>query len=513
MKIRATLLGILIVLPVVSSAQSDTLHISSMQEVYQQNSWLSGSNPVGLLFNRFNSVSVAEAGYSYSKGNLGKLSLPVSNNGYSVWSESFQTLGKVALYGRLGYVQNKSKGQNWNGMTNDYWRAVNLCDSVSGKLSGETYNLVGAFSIPLNERWSIGAQADYQVQATAKDADPRNKNQWSEWKLTPGLGFHSGKYIWGLSLLYADRKEDIDYQNMGTHAVYSSFAAYPLSFFKTLSRDGMVKWDYSGHEVGGALQFGFDKRGLRLFQQFQGSISKQDIESNRIQNCKEGESNLWQINYLGKLEKRSSHYWHEWSLAISYGQADNYEPLQQQAENEIWVSYGKVLRSTRNLGLCELTYEYRRMYDEWHPRFSLLSGISFHYQENALLFYPIKYLQPISRFTIHTTFGRSFLLQNAYLDCSLGGKYGIGGGSIMKEQKMVSNQSMEEVKLWQSAARLQQDYDYETSSRLSLYLTAAYTCKVPFCWFIRLSGEYQYSNKCRINENNKNIITSIGLVF
>ena len=510
---RTVLIGLLIVVPVVGLAQSDTLRISSMQEAYRQNSWLSGTNPVRLSFNRFNSISVAEAGYSHSNGNLGKQSLPVSNNDYSVWGESFQTLGKVALYGRLGYVQNRSEGWSWNGMTNDYWRAVNLCDSVSGKLRSEIYNLVGAFSVSLRERWLIGAQAEYQVQMTAKDTDPRNKNQWSEWTLTPGVGYKFGKCTWGLSLLYTDRKEAVDYQNMGTHAVSSCFTAYPLSFFKTLSKDGTVKWDYSGHEVGGALQFGFDKRELQLFQQFRGSITKQDVESNRIQNRKEGESNLWQISYLGKLQKKSSLYWHEWSVAMSYEEADNYEPLQQQAENGVWLSYGKVLRSTHNMGSCEFTYEYRRMFDEWHPRFSLLSGMSFRYQENALLFYPVKYMQPIRRFTFHTTLARNFMLPDAYLDCSLGGKYGVGSGEIMKKQKLASGQSTEEVKLWQSTERLQQDYDYETSSRLSLQFTVTYMRKAPLCWFIRLSGGYEHSKECRSDENNKKIITSIGLIF
>ena len=59
---RSTLfiLWLLSVIPIY--AQSDSLHIYSMQEVYQQNSWLAGANPVGMSFNRFRSFSVAEVG-------------------------------------------------------------------------------------------------------------------------------------------------------------------------------------------------------------------------------------------------------------------------------------------------------------------------------------------------------------------------------------------------------------------------------------------------------------------
>lgn len=132
-------------MPVVARAQSDTLRIPSMSEVYQQNCWLSASNPVGLSQNKFSSFSIAEVGYCHSNGNLEKVSLPASANIYSVLSESFQTLGKVSLYGRLGYMQNRNRGQNWNGMTNDYWQSMNLCDSVSGKRNSEMYHLAGAF--------------------------------------------------------------------------------------------------------------------------------------------------------------------------------------------------------------------------------------------------------------------------------------------------------------------------------------------------------------------------------
>lgn len=69
---------------------------------------------------------------------------------------------------------------------------------------------------------------DYKVQMTAKDTDPRNKNEWSEWILMPGVGYRLGNHTLGLSLMYADKKETVDYRNMGTHAVYPFFCGIPL---------------------------------------------------------------------------------------------------------------------------------------------------------------------------------------------------------------------------------------------------------------------------------------------
>ena len=510
---RIVLAGVCIGISVAVFAQSDTLHILSMREVYAQNSWLSGSNPVGLSFNKFDSFSIAEACYSYTNGNLGNVSLPTSVNSYSISGESFQTLGKIGLYGRLDYIQEHNRGQNWNGMTNNYWQAVNLCDSVSGKWQGEVYHLAGAVSFPLDLHWLIGAKVDYQVQMTTKDSDPRNKNEWSDWKLTPGLGYRSGNAIFGLSLTYANKKETVDYQNMGTHASYPFFVEYPLSFFNTIPKEGNIKWYYSAREIGGSLQLEIHKRNFRLFQELGVNITNQNIESNRIQEHTEGETNHWQINYLGKLQKFTSRVRHDWKLIASYGRVNNYAPLQQQEETGMWKSYGKVLRSTRQSGLCGFSYEYHQLRDVWHPYFSIVSGVYYQYGEDALLFYPIKYIQPLHHFTLHSKIIRNFVFSKGYLDCSIGGKYRVGSGTMLEERKLTSGQGTEEVKLWQNSERLKQDYNYKTASRWGVNTSVTYTHKVPVCWFVRLSGNYEYSNACSISENNKKIVASLGLIF
>lgn len=513
LRLLTVCLGLLPVLPAVAFAQSDTLRMPSMQEVYKQNSWLSGSNPVGLAFNHFNSFSVAEVGYGYNNGNLGKVSLPASADIYSVSGESFQTLGKVALYGRLAYVQNESRGQNWNGMLNDYWQGVNLCDSVSGKLHREMYHLAGAFSLPLQTRWLVGAKIDYRVQMMSKDTDPRNKNEWSEWMLVPGVGYQSGNYTIGASVLYADRKETVDYLNMGTHTVYPIFAEYPLCFFHTLPGNGNVKWYYDSREVGGALQMDVEWADCRLFQQLNGSIVKQNIESSRIQDCREGETDFWKAEYMGRLRKSSSCVQHEWTLFMSCQRASNYEPLQQQAESGVWRTYGKVLRSTRQDAGVELNYEYRQLRDAWHPRFSVFSGISYLYRESTLSFYPAEYMQTLHKFALHASFIRNFVLPGACLDCSVEGKYRVGSGAVLRERQLAASPNTEELSLWQNAERLQQDYDYETASRLGVNFSFTYTRKAPLRWFVRIVGGYEYSGKCKMIQNNKKIITSVGFVF
>lgn len=513
MRLKAACLGLLVGMPIVVFAQSDSLRIPTVQEIYEHNDWLYGKNPVGLLFNQFDTFSMAEIGYSYSSGNLGKISLPTSSNVYSVVSESYQKMGKVALYGRLNYEQNQNSGQNWHGMVNDYWQSVSLCDSVRGKRRNEAYHLAGAFSLPVYNHWLLGAKFDYQVQMAAKKIDPRNKNQWSEWILTPGIGYRSEKYIIGLSLLYANRKETVDYQNMGTHVTYPIFVSYPLSYFKTLSREGNIKWYYSGQEIGGALQAELHSGVFRLFQQFEGSITRQNVESNRMQDRKEGEANLWQINYLGRLKRSNIHSQHEWEMKMKYERTDNYDPLQQQEDNGVWKSYGKILRSTRRVGMCDLNYEFRKMRDAWDPLFSLNSGIHYQYQENALLFYPVKYSQPLHRLAIYTTYTHNFVFPNAYLDCALGGMYGIGRGTMMKKNVINTNQDTEDIKLWQNTSILQQDYNYETAARLNLNFSITYINNFPFSWYLRLIGNYECSNKCLSNENNKKIIICVGLIF
>ena len=106
---RSTLFILWLLSAIPVYAQSDSLHIYSMQGVYQQNNWLTGANPVGMSFNCFRSFSVAEVGYRFEDGNFGNVSLPASSNKYAVFGESYQTIGNVSLYGKIGYVNNRSK--------------------------------------------------------------------------------------------------------------------------------------------------------------------------------------------------------------------------------------------------------------------------------------------------------------------------------------------------------------------------------------------------------------------
>lgn len=513
MRSREILFGLLLSLSLTVSAQTDTLHIPSMKEVYRQNSWLAGGNPVGLSFNRFRSFSVAEASYSHHKGNFGNVSIPATSDIYSVYSESFQTMNKMSFYGKIGYTLFQNRQQNWNGMTGNYWQAVNLCDSISGKQRSEQYQLAGGFSLPIYSKWLLGAKADYLVQLTAKDSDPRNKNQWMEWRLTPGVGYLHGNLHLGASLLYIRRKETVDYQNMGSHTTYPVLVAYPLGFFKTLSWGENVNWLYTGQEVGGALQLGFNRGSFQLYQEISGSVAGQTIISNRIQNKKEGETDNWQVEYKGKLQKEHTNYRHEWEWLAAISQSNNFDPLQHQVESNTWHSDGRLLRSTQRASRYTLTYGYYQLRDAWHSRFSILSGITYHQAKTVLLFYPAEYTQPIHRFTVHTTFVQNILLPDASLDFSLGGRYGKGGGSTMNEKQLSPNENAPEITLWQNHNRLQQIFDYETMSRWGLHASVTYNRSVPFRWFIKGAFDFEKTTENRINTNSSKIAAHIGLLF
>lgn len=514
MKSRGILCILLFSLSMIVSARTDTLFIPSIKEVYRKNYWLTGSNPVGLSLNSFRSFSVAEAGYSHHKGNLGNVSIPASADIYSVYSESYQTINKVSLYGKIGYKQYQNHNQNWNGMTGNYWQSVNLCDTVKGKQRSEQYQLAGGFSLPVYSNWILGGQLDYKVQLTAKDTDPRNKNQWMELLFTPGVGYLCNNVRLGASLLYVRRKETVDYKNMGSHTTYPVLAAYPLGFFKTLSWGENINWYYTGQEIGGALQFDLrSSSSIQLFQEVSGSTTRQTVESDRIHNRKEGETDCWQIAYKGILQKVSTDFRHELVWQVSIYHANNFDPIQHLVESNIWQSDGKLLRSTQRRGNYALCYGYYRLRDAWHSRYSIVSGVTYHHTESALLFYPVEYTQPVHRFTVHATFNRNFLLPDALFDISMGGQYGKGGGSIMKIRKLSSDENTPEIPLWQSNSRLQQVYDYETISRWGLQASLTYTRSAPYCWFIKASFEFEKIPDNMLYSDSRKIAGHIGLLF
>lgn len=515
MRKRIGLCCLPIFLSVSGLAQTDSLRIPSMEAVYRRNYWLEAENPVALSFNGFRSFSVAEAGYSRTAGDLRKVTDPLSVNAYSVFSESFQTLGVVSLYGKLGYAQVQKQEMRWNGMTRPHWQAVNLCDSVAGNQTFEQYRLDGAFSLPVHPRWWVGASFDYEVQLTAKNIDPRNKNQWMEWQLTPGVAYQYGKLKIGASVLYVNSKEEVDYRHVGTHASYPVFAAYPLCFLKTIPRGESSTWYYAGQEIGGALQLDFRTGNRQLFQQVRAGSVRQSIESNRILNRREGETDIWHVAYTAKQQWQLRQTEHKITLRASFEQVRNFDNLQSQDAAGTWQPHGRVDRSKRHVADCDLTYGFYRLRDSWNNRFSILSGITYRKEESALLFYPVEYSQPIHRFALHVTATRQWVLPGAQLDISFGGQYGDGGGSVLNEIRQ-NGQDSPDIPLWQNRELLQQLFDYETATRWKLSASVGYTrftTSAPLAWFIRLSGEYEHADKSLFYADKPVINIQVGLLF
>lgn len=515
MKQRAALLILFALLAISAFSQSDTLRIPSMEAVRRQNVWLAGANPVALSMNDFRSFSVAEATYTHQAGALGNPMLPASADRYAVRCESYQTLGSLSLYGKLGYALTNRQRLNWSGMTGSHWSAANLCDSVSGNQRAEQYELTGAFSLPFGRHWLIGTRFDYLVQQTAKDTDPRNRNQWMEWQLTPGISYERNRLRLGLSLLYIRRKEGVDYRHVSSHVTYPVFVAYPLGFFGTLSGNEPINWQYAGHEAGGALQMSFVRPQMRLFQQLGGNLIRQNVESNRVENRSPSETDAWRVTYVGRVEHLLPHARHEWAVQANYHQSRSYAPLQRQEVGGPWQTYGRVLRSTSHEGLYRLTYGYYHLRDAWHPHFSVLSGVTFRQTESALLFYPAEYSQPIHRLTADVMVNRNFSLPSAQLDLSVGGQYGTGGGSIQNE-KQLDEQSQPDIRLWQNTEWQQQVYRYEVASRWQLNTSLTYTralVQSSLRWFVRLSGYYERGAKNLAHNHGGEIDAQIGILF
>lgn len=517
MKQRTVLFALFASLAVTALSQPDSLLAPSMEAVREQNDWLAGANPVALSMNGFRSLSVAEATYGHEAGALGNPLLPTATDRYAVSSESYQHLGNVSLYGKLGYALTRRQEMNWNGMTEgSHWPALPLCDSVSGNQRAERYELAGAISLPLSRHWLVGTRFDYHVEQTAKDTDPRNLNQWMEWTLTPGIGYAHPRLRLGLSLLYARRTEGVDYQHVGNHVTYPVFVAYPLGFFGTLAGSTPIDWHYASDEAGGALQMSIVRpQRIRLFQQLGGSLIRQSVESNQVENRQQSETEAWQLTYTARVTRLLPHDRHEWAVKADYHQSRSYAPLQRQQADAPWQTYGRVLRSTRHEGLYRLTYDYHRLRDAWQPRFSFLSGITLRQTESTLLFYPAEYTQPLHRLTADVTLNQNFPLPSAQLDLSVGGQYGTGGGSLQNE-KQGDGQPQPEIRLWQNTELQQQVYRYEVASRWQLNASLTYTRELaqsPLRWFVRLAGQYERDAEQLSQPHRSEITAQVGILF
>lgn len=445
--------SILILCPVAAMPQRDTLPVFSLTDVYRQNYWLLSDNPISLTFNKFHSFSLATAAFSHRNGNPWKPTQPTSANQYSLGCQSFRQMGKISLYGNLSYSLNKARRVSLNGMTNDYWQAVHLYDSISGNRRSEKYRLAGGISLPVAEHWLIGARADYRVEQTAKDTDPRHKNQWMAWQFTPGAGYRYGKTRLGLSLYYSVKKEEIDYRNMGNQRDYPILIGYPLGYNQSLPQQQSANWHYTGQETGTSLQIDIPLGHFRFFQQIQGKVFNQEVISNRIQNHKEADTDGWQIAYKGHLQRQTQHTRQEWSGYMRVNRFRNYDPLQEQLPSGTWHSQGEVLRSSRQAELYALKYKYERLNKQQYPCFTFLSGILYYQTSSSLFFYPTGDTQSHHHLAIHSTAIRTLSLKRSQLKLSLGGHYRI-------------------------------------PLQWGLNSAITYTRTTPLSWFVRLKGTY-----------------------
>lgn len=464
--------SLLFLLPVAAWPQRDTIPLFSVEDVYRLNYWLSSANPTSFSYNKFRSFSIVQAGYRHDHGNLGNPVVPVSANRYFADCQSFQQIGKVSLYGKLSYSLKKERQVSLNGMTNAYWQAVHLYDSVSGNRQSEKYRLAGGVSLPLSKRWLIGVRADYDVEQTAKDTDPRHKNQWMAWRLTPGAGYRYGKSRLGISLYYSVKKEEIDYRTIGNQKDYPILAGYPLGYNKSLPQKESANWHYKGEETGGSFQMDIPLGRSRFFQQVHGNVLNQKVTSNRIQNRKEAGTDGWQMDYKGYLQKQNLHTRHEWTGYILINRFKNYDPLQEQTTSGMWQSYGEVLRSSRQGGFYALKYTYERLDQEQYPTFTFTSGLTYHQTATSLFFYPTEYVRRDNNLTVYSTAIRTLSLKGGQLKLSLGGHY-------------------------------------RTDSQWGFTPSATYTHTTPLSWFVRLTGTH-ISEK---SKTYKKIETHFGWLF
>lgn len=515
MKKRIGLSSLLVGLVLSVCAQTDSIRITSIEVIRRHNYWLAGENPVALSYNSFRNFSIATAGYEHTGGNFGVVTDPAAVHLYSAGSESFRQLGAVSLYGKLDYTQSHLRDISWNGMTGSDWQAVNLCDSVAGNQRSEQYRLAGALSVPLHARWVVGGGFGFKARLTAKDTDPRHKNQWMELLLTPGIGYRHEKFRLGASLRYKKSKEEVDYRNVGTHITYPFFVAYPLDFTQTIPQGEALTWYYSAKEVGGGLQLDLTTGALQLFQQISAGVMGQEVLSNRILNRSEGETDVWRAAYTGKLGWGRRPYRHEISLQAGFREAKSYDNLQRQGSNGFWDSYGRVARSEYRVADCGLTYGFYRQRDAWNQLYSVLVGVGYEQEERVVLFYPLVYSQPVRRFTLHVTVARQWVLPGGVLDLSVGGGCGVGGGTLLKE-KTQDGQTAPQIPLWQNHELLQQAFAYQTAFRWNLTPSVRYTRFIPaspLAWFIGLSGQYERSDQSMEAPGKSHVSGSLGLIF
>jgi hypothetical protein len=240
-----------------SAVASDTIPAPSGTSVFEMMPLvcplMGTSNPAALSFGNFSNINLAGAGFLFGEDDIKLVQQPEKTVFWNAETKGYMKLEKLSLFGSFGYSTTSYYGVMYNGtLMFDSYSPYILGDTVPSRQFKEQFDIQGKIGYPVTDRITLGAEVTYKSAVGAKVKDPRNKNEISEMRLSPGIILDLGKTRLGLSGSYYTTSDEIDYTVVGNDD-HTFFLQLGLGYFKESVDVSYYSQWYTGTGYSGAF--------------------------------------------------------------------------------------------------------------------------------------------------------------------------------------------------------------------------------------------------------------------
>lgn len=216
--------------------------------------WTGTSNPGAISEPGITEINLFQTGCNYSKDQIRFIQQPEKINSYNAVTKGIMKIGDLSVFGLFGYSNNRYYGSEYNGtLMFDTYNPYLLGDTVPARQFKEQFDMSGKLSYRVSDRLTLAAGAEYLSAVGAKQKDPRNKNNISSLRVSPGVIYDFGRTRVGLSGSLYTTSDEISYSVEGNWN-QTLFMPLGLGYYRReVNISSYSQW-YTGKGYSGAIQ-------------------------------------------------------------------------------------------------------------------------------------------------------------------------------------------------------------------------------------------------------------------
>lgn len=391
-----------------AAAQGSTTDYPARVELVKvQSAWFHSSNAAGLSIDplaRYNDLSF---GYSLGRGDF-RLQPEGNTNSLDIATSGATSLGRGQVWGSFNYRNLSAKDTRFNTMT------LNLEDDLPFIVSDanvspwkkQRYDMSMKAATPLlGDLAALGISANYFTESGAKQVDPRCTDYEYGITAEPSVVFQFGGHTLGLTGTYRNggvREVPVNSNSQQDQVAYilRGLGNYTDAVVGSLS--GISTFYYKRNLYGGALQYGFGGRGLKLLAE--GGYSYQLVDAFQTPTKPQRMGSTIQQKIFGKAQvlAESETVLSKVTVEGFHRTTDGVEFLQELGVE--WQTIDKNIRSHYDLWHLALGYDFFR---KGEAGYSWMAGVRGAYDEHN-----DKYILPASEMTYKNVTGELYAKKN-----------------------------------------------------------------------------------------------------